>query len=171
MQVRASSANATREKKTMRMPGRGRFAVAAVSAVAALGLLGGCSSDTTTTSEPSGPETTSAVSAGCADAAVLKSSLDALTEVKPAEDGLDALQTAIADVQTNLESAVDTVSSTLEPQVKEVEQAFTALQESVNGLTADNLAQKAPAITSALKDLGDATSALATTLTQDCPDN
>jgi hypothetical protein len=156
---------------TMRMSGGGRFAVATVSAVAALGLLVSCSSDTTTTSEPSSPETTSSASAGCADAAALKSSLDALTQVKPSEDGVDALQAAITDVQTDLESAVETVSSTLEPEVKDVEQAFTALQESVDGLTADNLTQKAPAITSALKDLGDATSAFATTLTQDCPDN
>ena len=107
--------------------------------------------------------------AACADVAALKSSLEALTQVKPAEDGLAALTTAIANVKTNLDKAQTSASPALQPSVQQVKTAFAELQTAASGVTADNLRQKAPAIATALKQVETATQALSSTLTQSCP--
>ena len=57
---------------------------------------------------------------GCAEAAALKDSVTALTEVSPVDDGLDALKSAAADVKTDLDATVSAVSSELQPSVDEV---------------------------------------------------
>jgi hypothetical protein len=64
--------------------------------------------------------TTAAPTTACADVAALKSSLQALTRVQPAEDGLMALTTAIAAVKTNLDKAAASVSPALKPSVQQV---------------------------------------------------
>jgi hypothetical protein len=92
-----------------------------------------------------------------------------LTQVKPAEDGLPALTTAIANVKTNLDKAEASVSPVLQPSVQQVKTAFAELQTAAGGVTADNLRQKAPAIATALKQVKTATQALSSTLTQSCP--
>jgi len=58
-----------------------------------------------TTAAPTTAAPTTAAPAACADVGALKSSLEALTKVKPAEDGVPALKTAIANVKTNLAPA------------------------------------------------------------------
>ena len=157
-----------------------RSASAMVAAVALLGVLTSCGTSSSE-SQPSPPATTAAATtaapttdataAACEDIEALKSSLEALTKVRPAEDGLTALTTAIADVKTSLDKAEASASPALQPSVQEVKTAFAELQAAVIGLTADNLRQKAPAIAAALKQVAAATRALSTKLSESCPGN
>ena len=161
----------------MRLHRARRSASGAVAAVALLCLLTSCgtSSAPTQTSPPeaSAAPTSAATSAeptaACADVAALKSSLQALTDVKPAEDGLTALTSAIADVKTNLDKAEASASPALQPSVQQVKTAFAEFQTAASGTNADNLKQKAPAIATAMKQVKTATQALSATLTQTCP--
>ena len=158
----------------MRLHRARRSASAAVAAAALLCVLASCSTSSTPsqTSSPTtttAATTTAALATACADAAALKSSLEALTQVKPLQDGLTALNTAIANVKTNLGVAAASASAVLQPAVDQVKTAFAGLQTAASGLTADNLKEKAPSITSAITQIGTATTALATTLTQNCP--
>ena len=117
----------------------------------------------------SAAQTSAEPTAACADVAALKSSLQALTNVKPAEDGLTALTSAIANVKTNLDTAQASASPALQPSVQQVKTAFAELQTAASGTNADNLKQKAPAIATAMKQVKTATQALSATLTQTCP--
>jgi hypothetical protein len=155
-----------------------RSASAMVAAVALLGILTSCGTSSSE-SQPSPPATTAAATtaapttdataAACEDVEALKSSLEALTKVRPAEDGLTALTTAIANVKTSLDKAEASASPALKPSVQEVKTAFAELQTAASGLTADNLRQKAPAIAAALKQVAAATRALSTKLSESCP--
>jgi phage-related protein len=155
-----------------------RSASAMVAAVALLGVLTSCGTSSSE-SQPSPPATTAAATtaapttdataAACEDIEALKSSLEALTKVRPAEDGLTALTTAIADVKTSLDKAEASASPALQPSVQEVKTSFAELQTAASGTTADNLRQKAPAIAAALKQVAAATRALSTKLSESCP--
>ena len=101
--------------------------------------------------------------------AELKASLEALTKVKPAEDGVAALKTAIDNVKSNLEPAAAAASEMLKPSVEQVKTAFAELQTAADGLTADNFRQKAPSIRAAMAELRTATADLSSALTQSCP--
>lgn len=140
----------------------------------ALVFLASCSSDSTSgstaaTSSAAAPTTTATPRPGCADVTALKSSLDALTMVRPLQDGLTSLNAAIADVKTKLDAAVASAGADLQPAVEQVKTAFAGVQTAVSGVTTGNLRQKLPAISTALQQLGTSTVSLATTLTQDCP--
>jgi phage-related protein len=155
-----------------------RTVSATVAAVALLGVLTSCGTSSapsqtspaaTTAAPTSASPTAAATTAACADVAALKSSLEALAKVRPAQDGLTALTTAIADVKTNLDKAEASASAALQPDIQQVKTAFAELQTAANGTTTDNLRQKAPAIAAAMKEVATATQALSTTLTQSCP--
>ena len=162
----------------MRLHRARRSAYVAVAAIALLCVLASCGTSSSE-SQPSSPATTAAATtaaptadataAACEDVEALKSSLEALTKVRPAEDGLRALTTAIADVKTSLDKAEASASPVLQPSVQEVKTAFGQLQSAASGLTADNLRQKAPAIASAIKDVATATRALSTKVNESCP--
>jgi len=91
---------------------------------------------------------------GCAEVATLKDSLTALTQVEPVQDGLDALQSAVATVKTDLQSAAGAVSDALEPSVDQVQSSFDQLETSLEDVTADNLAASATEIGTALTAVG-----------------
>jgi hypothetical protein len=150
-----------------------RPASAALAAGALLCVLAGCGTSSapnqTSPPETSAAPTSAAATAACADVAALKSSLEALTTVKPSEDGVPALTTAIADVQTNLDAAQSSASPAIQPSVQQVKTAFAELQTAASGITADNLRQKAPAIATEMKQVAASTQALSSTLTQSCP--
>ena len=164
----------------MRLHHARRSASTAAAAVVLLCVVTSCGTGSapTQTSPPAttaGP-TISATPMGtvdattaCADVAALKSSLQALTEVKPAEDGLTALTTAIAEVKSNLDKAEASASPVLQPSVQQVKTAFADLQTAASGTTADNLRQKVPAIAAAMRQVATATQALSSTLSQSCP--
>ena len=160
----------------MRLHHSGRFVFAAVAAVAMLCVLTSCGTSSAP-SQTSQPETTAATptpdatAAACEDVQALKSSLEALTKVNPAQDGVAALTTAIANVRTSLNAAETSASPVLQPSVQQVKTAFGELQTAASGVTADNLRQKAPAIASAMKEVATARQALSTTLSQACPGN
>ncbi|MFB2599225.1 hypothetical protein ACEXQE_15635 [Herbiconiux sp. P17] len=144
----------------------------AVLVMAAGALLVGCSSTSPsepTTPTPSSPSTDTA--AACTDAAELKSSVQALTEVEPLQDGLDALEAASAETKADVDTAVASVSGELRPAVEQVKTDFAAVQTAMNGLTTDTLQEKAPEIVTALRSLKTALSSLGTTLSQECPES
>jgi hypothetical protein len=164
----------------MRLVRARRSASAAIAAVALLCVLGSCGTSSTPsqTSPPTpaapastavAPTTAAPTAAACEDVEALRSSLEALTKVKPAEDGVASLKTAIANVKTNLDAAEASSSPVLQPSVEQVKAAFADLQTAASGLTADNFRQKAPSIASAMKQVSTATQALSSTLTQSCP--
>ena len=155
-----------------------------MAVVAVLCLLASCgtSSTSTQTSPPATPAastaaastataspTTDASPAACAEVVALKSSLQALTDVKPAQDGVAALKTAIANVKSSLDAAEASASPILQPRVEQVKTAFADLQTAASGLTTDNFKQKAPSIATAMRQVGTATQALSSALTQSCP--
>ncbi len=143
-----------------------RSSVVTLACVVLLCVLVGCGGDSTSTAVRSTP--TATVAAGCADASALKASLQALKDVNVRQDGIEALTSALADVSNDLDAAVASASAALEPHVEQVKTKFVALQTAVSGLTTDNLVQKAPSIKAALSQLGTATTALASSLAQNC---
>jgi hypothetical protein len=150
-----------------------RRSIGALAAIALLLVaLVACSDGTTqnqpSSSTPTATPTTSAPAAACADVAALKSSLEVLVNVKPLQNGLTSLNTAITNVKISLVNAEASASAALQPAVAQVKTAFAQVQTATNGLTADNLKERAPSITLALKQLRTATSTLATTLTHSC---
>ena len=163
-----------------------RSAAAAGVAVALLCVLVGCGTSSTPTSstpnQTSPPAMTTAApttaasttatasAAACADVAELKSSLEALTKVKPAEDGVPALKTAIANVKTNLAPAQASASEALQPSVEQVKTAFadlqTAARRSDQGQPQRKGARHRRRDETAART---ATAALSSTLTESCP--
>ena len=120
------------------MSSRSRSGVGVMVAVALVAALAGCSGSSTP-GQSSGGAASTASSAGCADVTALKASLAALTQVKPLQDGVPALQAAIANVKTSLDAAQASASAALQPEVATVKSAFDGVQTSVDGLSADNL--------------------------------
>ena len=125
----------------------------------------GCSSD----DDGGGGSSTSAAPTGCTEAAALKDSVTALTEVSPVDDGLDALKGAAADVKTDLDATVSAVSSELQPSVDEVKKSFDELQSTLNGISdAASLGAAATEVGTQLTQLGTALTGLSTAIDQDC---
>ena len=165
----------------MPLPHARRSVSSLLTAVALVWVLAGCSSGSTSTSPSTTPTPTATptatptgtptgtATAVCADAKALRASLAALENVNVRRNGSAALESALADVKTKLDATVASASGALKPQVDQVKTAFEGLQSATTGLTKDNLAAKAPAIRTALTQLGTATKALASTLSQDCP--
>jgi hypothetical protein len=128
------------------------------------------STPTPSASSPSvSPSATAEVAPGCADVAALKSSAQTLSDVEPLQDGLNALEAAITDTKTSLETAVVSVTAELQPAVQQVKTQFAAVQTAADGLTTDNLREKAPGVVTALRGLETALTSLTATLTQECP--
>lgn len=165
----------------MHSPRRSVFSL--VAAIALLCVLVSCGTNSTP-SQTSAPPTTAApattaasstageaTAAACEDVAALKSSLEALTKVRPVQDGVGALRTAIANVKSNLDTAEASASPVLKPSVEQVKTAFDALQTAASGLTADNVRERAPSIASAMVQVVTATRALSSTLADSCPGN
>ncbi|MGV1007869.1 MAG: hypothetical protein ACOYBY_04580 [Dermatophilaceae bacterium] len=143
-------------------------AVAVVLVLALPGCGSGSSATSTGSTTTTSASTSDATAAACADAAALKASLQALVAVKPAQDGMDALTTALANTKASLDAAVGSASAALQPAVTQVKTAFNELQTTASGATQSNLKEKAPAIAAALAGLGTAASGLSTAITQSC---
>jgi hypothetical protein len=143
-------------------------------AVAALVFMASCgssdSSEATTTPDSSSPSATATAADGCADVAALKSSVQTLTDIEPLQDGLNALEAAVEDTKAALDTAVASVTAELQPAVEQLETAFAAVQTAADGLTTENLKEKAPGIVTALQGLKIALTSLAAALAQDCPE-
>ena len=88
--------------------------------------------------------------------------------MKPAEDGVPALKTALTDVKTDLEAAQGAAAEVLQPSVEQVKTAFADLQTAAGGVTADNVREKAPGIRAAMTEVKTALTSLSATLTQRC---
>ena len=145
----------------------GRSSSAVLDSAVLISLLAACGGGDDTSSE-STPSPSATATAGCDNASALEDSLQTLKGVDVRQDGVKGLTGAVADVANDLDAAVSSASSTLQPPIDQVKTAFTALQTSVNGLTVENLRQKAPAIKSALSQVETATTALASAVENSC---
>lgn len=119
-------------------------------------------------STPSSPTPSAGSSAGCAEVDALKSSLATLKDVDVVHDGIDALNSAIADVESDLSAAAAAASSDLKPELDQVRTALDAVKTAAGGLSKGNLREQAPAVAGALRQLGTATSSLSTAVAQGC---
>ena len=141
------------------MQRRMRSLTCGIALLAMLALSGAaCSSE---------PDT--AASQGCAELATLKDSLTALTQVELVQDGLTALQSSVATVKTDLQSAASAVSEELKPSVDQVQSSFDQLENALQGVTANNLAASATEIGTALTAVGTALTDLKSELAEKCP--
>lgn len=147
----------------------GVLAVVLAFGFTACGSSSESASDSTTPAAPSSSAATSSAPGYCADADALRTSLEALGDVEVRRDGVDALESALADVRTDLDAAATSAAAELKPQLDEVRSAVDAVRTSADGLTTDNLTQKAPDIVAALRDLGTATEGFATSVRERCP--
>src|SRR6478752_1291829 len=165
-----------REEERMRSARTGRGVPAALVAALLLVVLTACSAGSTTSQSASPTASTRAASASptpataaaCADAAALKSSLQALTKVQPLQDGLSAVRAALDKVKTSLAKAEKSASAALQPAVAQVRTALAQLETATKGVTVDNLPAAGPRISGALSQVASATSALVATITQSC---
>jgi hypothetical protein len=159
----------------LRHPASARSAATVVAMIAVFGLVAaGCSKSSTPSETASNPATNPTTSGSvspttCADLETLKTSLSDLTKINPLQQGLDALNAQVAIVKTNLATVAASASADLQPQVAAVQTAFSGLQTALSGVTSSSLAQSAPAIAAALIQVGTASAALSTTLSQRCP--
>ena len=157
----------------MRLRSARRSASSAVVCVALLCILISCGTNQTPSQQSPASATTAATTAppatACADVAALKSSLEQLTKVRPLQDGVGALTSAIANVKNNLDKTKASAAPALQPSLQQVEAAFAELQTAASGLSADNLKEKAPAVASALAQLAAATKTLSSAIAESCP--
>ena len=147
----------------------GRSFSAVAASVVLICLLAACGGgdDTTSESTPS-PSPSASATPDCENASALEDSLQGLKGVDVQKDGVEALTGAVADVANDLDAAVSSASSALQPSIDQVKTAFTALQTSLDGLTVDNLRQKAPSIKAALTQVEAAATGLASAVTDSC---
>jgi flagellin-like hook-associated protein FlgL len=133
-----------------------------VAVLVVLGLVAsGCGED-------DAPEASSSPSA-CSEVMALQTSLTALTQVDPVNDGVDALKSAAATVKTDLEAALSAVSSELKPAVEEVKAAFDSLDSALKGVSsASGLGAAATEIGTAMTQLGNASTNLSTEVSDIC---
>ena len=102
----------------------------------------GSTQSPTNPSPTAAPQATGQPAADCAASSALKSSLEDLTNVKPLQDGLTALTTAIANVKSSLGVAAASASAALQPAVESVKTAFAELETATSGLSADTHLRK-----------------------------
>jgi hypothetical protein len=151
---------------------------AALVATALLWTLVGCG--TSPQPAPSSPPPTavapasatpSVAAAACADIATLRGAVEALRTVNPSKDGSAALTNAIKNVQTSLDAAQASAAASpeLQPALASVKTAVAGLQSAAEGLTAGNVAQKAPGILRATQQVATAMSDLSTVVDRVCP--
>ncbi len=123
----------------------------------------GCSNDN------DGGGTSPATSSGCDEVNALKDSLTSLTRVDPVRDGTDALESAAADVNADLDAALSAVGADLEPAVDQVKTAFGDLESALNGVSsAGSLGAAATEVGNALSELGTALDGLRSDINQIC---
>jgi hypothetical protein len=156
-----------------------RVASAAIAAAVLLCVMGSCATSSTpsqtnppptaapaTTGTPT--TTAAATAAACEDVAELRSSLEALTEVKPAQNGVAALKprsTTSRPAWTQRRLGL----AGAQAQRGTGEDGIRHLADGGKRSDRDNFKEKAPSIVSAMKQVVTATEALSATLTQSCP--
>jgi hypothetical protein len=98
----------------------------------------------------------SASSALCDSADELQSDLSALTDVDVRSDGVDALGSALQDVEDAATSLADEAGDELQPEVDGLQTALSDLGSAISGASSDGLQP----VTTAIGDVGDAGTAL-----------
>jgi putative N-acetylmannosamine-6-phosphate epimerase len=151
------------------MQRRIRSVTCGIAVLTMLALVGSACSSDPDTGTTSSPAVSASASQGCAELATLNDSLTALTQVEPVQDGLNALESAVATVKTDIQSAASAVSAELEPSVNQVQSSFDQLESSLLGVTTSNLAASATEIGTALTAVGTALTELESELTEKCP--
>jgi hypothetical protein len=142
------------------------FGLVSVAILVAI-MAGACSDDSGGNATDQGGDT--AAASGCDEANALRESLTSLTQIEPVNDGLDALESAVADTKTDLEAAASAVSSELRPPVEAVQSALDDLETTLEGISSDSgLAAAATELGSALTELGSTLTDLSAEISERC---
>jgi len=142
----------------------------AVATAAVAGLLVGCGSSTTSGSETPAP-TASGTPAVCTQADALVSSVHQLADIDVIKQGTSSLNTAVQNVQTQVQALSQSASEQFKPQVDALQSAINNLQSVLNNLgSSPNLVQAAGQIASAVTQVTTATQNLASALPSTCPE-
>ena len=141
----------------------------AVAAVAVAGLLVGCGSSSTSGSGTPAP-TASGTPAVCTQANALASSVQQLADIDVIKQGTSALNTAVQNVQTQVQALSQSASEQFKPQVDALQSAINNLQTVLHNLgSSPNPAQAAGQIPSAVTQVTTDTQNLLSALSSTCP--
>lgn len=132
------------------------------------GTPAGGSSPPTTSAAPS-PAAPSPTSALCQDAAALRASIHALTQVNVGQGMGDEIKSDLADVRAKLNTFKTQAHGQWQSQTNALSAALDKLQTAVSNLTASPSASTVSATVSALRDVSAAAGSLLTAIGQKCP--
>ena len=139
-----------------------RFGLLSIALLVVVAVAG-CSDD------GEGDEGDTTAASGCEEVNALEDSLTTLTQIEPVNDGMDALESAAAEVKTDLEAAASAVSSDLEPSVDEVQSSFDELETTLEGISSEGgLGAAATEVGNALTELGRALQDLSAEIGEGC---
>jgi len=139
-----------------------RFGLLSIALLVAVALAS-CSDD------GGGDEGDTTEASGCEEVDALEDSLTSLTQIEPVDDGMDALESAVAEVRTDLEAAASAVSSDLQPSVDEVQSSFDELETTLEGISSEGgLGAAATEVGNALTQIGTALEDLSAEIGERC---
>ena len=138
-----------------------RFGLLSVALLVAV-TVAGCSDN------GEGDEGDTTAASGCEEVNALEDSLTSLTQIEPVDDGMDALESAVAEVGTDLEAAASAVSSDLQPSVDEVQSSFDELESTLEGISEGGLGAAATEVGNALTQIGTALEDLSAEIGERC---
>jgi len=114
---------------------------------------------------------TQSATTGCTDVAALTTSLHKLKTLNVQQEGLEQVNGALVEIQTEAGTAATSAANALRPEVRKVRTAVAAVQEVVRGVSADNLRENLSTISAALVQLRTAGEALTTHMSRSCPES
>ena len=139
-----------------------RFGLLSVALLVAV-TVAGCSDN------GEGDEGDTTAASGCEEVNALEDSLTSLTQIEPVDDGMDALESAVAEVGTDLEAAASAVSSDLQPSVDEVQSSFDELETTLEDISSEGgLGAAATEVGNALTQIGTALEDLSAEIGERC---
>jgi len=139
-----------------------RFGLLSIALLVAV-TVAGCSDN------GEGDEGDTTAASGCEEVNALEDSLTSLTQIEPVDDGMDALESAAAEVKTDLEAAASAVASDLEPSVDDVQSSFDELETTLGGISSEGgLGAAATEVGNALTQLGTALEDLSAEIGERC---
>jgi len=148
-------------------PGALLVGVCLVAAVGCGGSGDGTTSAAETTAATTSATTTASTQA-CSDAAALRASIDDLDQLDLPSVGKGGLQDALQEIRTRLDALRSSAGDELAAPVDELNDAISALQDTVSGVQGDNLLSEIPTIISNLERVDQAWTSLQTRLDEVC---
>jgi hypothetical protein len=129
--------------------------------------LTACSSDDDSASST----TTSPKQAVCAARSELRQSIDALMDPSLLSEGKSGIQSALDDVEQDLDDLASAAKDAYQPQVDDVKSSIDQLQDAVSSLGDGSVTEGLQNVGNAVADVGSTTGTLIGDLETECPSN